>query len=174
MTKIIYAAPVAMMLAACASSNSDRYMAANEEGDFGYYESEIEDNRYRVAYKVRGNDVSDAKDLALLRAAELTLQEGYEWFEVVDRDSQREERSNHARAVMSMQMQATTYRECNALRCRTVTRPSYIDPTYRDRIPAGVESTATIIEVVMGDGEMPDDSNVYDAKALTRTIGDNT
>ncbi len=169
MRNFLYSLPVALMMTACASSDSDRYMAANEQGDYGYYESALEDDRYRVAYKTRGNDVEEAKDFALLRAAELTLQKGYDWFEVVDRDAQTENRGSHDRAVASMRLNATTYRECGILSCRNVTRPAYIDPTYRDRAPQGVESTATIIEIVMGEGEKPS-GNIYDARTLAETI----
>ncbi len=169
MKHALYLVPVALMMTACASSGG-RYMAADEQGDYGYYESELEQNRYRVAYKSRGSELDQAKDFALLRASELTLQKGYDWFEIVDRDTKVKDRDSYDRATTSMRVQATTFRECGVLACRTVTRPDYIDSAYADSRPRGPESTATIIEIVMGDGDKPSGGNVYDARTLANTI----
>lgn len=67
MRNFLYSIPLALAMTACASSGP-RYMAADDQGDYGYYESALEDNRYRVAYKSRGSNVETAKDYALLRA----------------------------------------------------------------------------------------------------------
>ena len=134
MTKKLLIIPLAAALTACASSGKPVYMAAQDPGDFGYYASPLEDNRYRVAYKIRGDEVTTAKDYALLRAAELTLQRGYEWFEIVDRNTNVEE-SDTYRTTARMRVNATTYRECGLLGCTTVTRPAYVDTTYFERAP---------------------------------------
>lgn len=58
-----------LLMAGCAS-NPD-YRAANN-GSQGYSEQKISDDQYRVEFKSVSNNVADAGDYALLRAAELT------------------------------------------------------------------------------------------------------
>ena len=50
----------------------------------GYAEQRIENNRWRVTYRGVG-DPGPVADRALLRAAELTLQNGDDWFDVTQR-----------------------------------------------------------------------------------------
>ncbi|NVJ97890.1 MAG: hypothetical protein HWE25_07045 [Alphaproteobacteria bacterium] len=164
-----YLIPSALLLAACASSG-DNYMAADSKGDYGYYETALGDERYRVVYKSRGDNPEKARDYALLRASEITLQNGYDWFEVVDRDTTSKQRED--RGMVTTRVYATTYRECGVLTCRTVTRPTYIDSAHAENRPSGTESTATILEFVMGDGEKPDGGRYYDAQTLANTIRD--
>lgn len=74
-----------LLLAACASSPTP-YQAA--DGDFGYREQQIEENRYRVSFA--GNSATSrqtVEDYLLYRAAELTVQNGHDYFEVVDRST---------------------------------------------------------------------------------------
>lgn len=75
-------------LVACAGAPTP-YQAA--QGGFGYSEQQIEQNRYRVRFA--GNAATSrqtVEDYALYRAAELTVQTGHDWFEVVDRDTVQE------------------------------------------------------------------------------------
>ncbi|WP_417465215.1 CC0125/CC1285 family lipoprotein [Kordiimonas sp.] len=171
MKKMLLTLPVVLMAAACASSGP-RYMAASDPGDYGYYESVIEKNRYRVAYKTKGDEAGLAKDYALLRAAELTLEKGYDWFEVVDRDTDIDRSDSHSHAVASMRVHATTYRECGVLSCRTVTRPTYIEPGITETRHAERETTVTLIEIVMGAGKKPDGGAFYEAHGLVETLRD--
>jgi hypothetical protein len=74
-----------LSFAACASAPT-RYVPAASGSDMGYREQRLEQERYRVSF--RGN--SDLKgpqveDMALRRAAELTFNNGYQWFNVVNR-----------------------------------------------------------------------------------------
>lgn len=70
-------------LAACAST--PRYEPAAQQGGAGYFETQIESNRYFVTYRASSAaDASLLHDYALLRAAELTVERGGEWF-LVDR-----------------------------------------------------------------------------------------
>ena len=74
-----------MLLAACASAPTP-YQAAT--GDYGFREQQIEANRYRVSFA--GNPATSrqtVEDYAMYRAAELTVQNGHDYFEVVDRST---------------------------------------------------------------------------------------
>ena len=77
----------ALLLAACASSAPPPYAAAPSATTAGYSETQIESNRYFVSFRApRGASAEALQDYALLRAAELTLQNGRDWF-WVDRRS---------------------------------------------------------------------------------------
>jgi hypothetical protein len=74
-----------LLLAACTSSPTP-YQAA--QNGFGYSEQQVEENRYRVSFA--GNSATSrqtVEDYVLYRAAELTVQTGHDWFEVVDRNT---------------------------------------------------------------------------------------
>ena len=72
--------------AACSCASGPTPYQQARDG-FGYSEQQIEDNRYRVSFA--GNSATSrqtVEDYLLYRAAELTVQTGHDWFEVVDRD----------------------------------------------------------------------------------------
>lgn len=75
-------------LAACATSTGPTYQAASSPSATGYRDTAIEKDRYRVSY--RSTNTGGARDYALLRAAELTLAKGYDWFEVVGSDTEQQ------------------------------------------------------------------------------------
>ena len=83
--KRLIAAITLLGLAACASAPT-RYAPAANASEMGYREQRLEQERYRVSF--RGNpDLKgpQVEDMALRRAAELTVQNGYQWFNVVSR-----------------------------------------------------------------------------------------
>lgn len=75
-----------LALAACAHPTP--YQA--EQDGQGYSEKPIEDDRYRVTFA--GNSLTKretVEDYLLFRAAEVTLQRGYDYFLVVEKDTER-------------------------------------------------------------------------------------
>jgi hypothetical protein len=77
-----------LLLAACAGKPTP-YQAA--QSGFGYSEQQTEENRYRVSFA--GNSATSrptVEDYLLYRAAELTVQTGHDWFQVVDRNTVQE------------------------------------------------------------------------------------
>jgi len=92
MMKFIIAGVAAIMLAACATTGPGAYGPADAKG-FGYADTRIESDRYRVVYRGSGGMRPElVEDFALRRAAELTLDEGYDWFRVVSRDIAHDQR----------------------------------------------------------------------------------
>ncbi len=60
----------------------------------GYSDTKLEDNRYRITFA--GNDSTSremVENYLLYHAADLTLQSGYDWFEVIKRASDEKTRS---------------------------------------------------------------------------------
>jgi predicted small lipoprotein YifL len=83
--KRLIAALTLLSLAAC-TGGPTRYAPAADADAVGYREQRLEQDRYRVSFRanpdLRGPQV---EDMALRRAAELTVQNGYQWFNVVSR-----------------------------------------------------------------------------------------
>lgn len=80
------AAAAAASLAACATSTP--YQPA-DRGGYGFSEQRIEDNSFRITF--RGNSLTTRETVEnslLYRAAELTLQNGYDHFVVVENETE--------------------------------------------------------------------------------------
>ena len=76
-----------LALAACVSPTT--YKPADADHHTGYADQRLADNRYRVTF--RGNSVTrreKVEDYLLLRAAEVTREAGYAWFEFDTRNTE--------------------------------------------------------------------------------------
>lgn len=89
---IVLALAGALALGACATATP--YQPAGVNGQRGgYAEQRLEQDRFRVSFA--GNSVTkrDQVEMSLLlRAAELTVEQGYDWFQTVDRTTDRDTR----------------------------------------------------------------------------------
>jgi hypothetical protein len=91
MKKLLIVAAAALSLSACATTPA--YHPATRPGGTGYSEYRVTSDRWRVSFA--GNSVTSRDQVEmylLLRAAELTLENGYDWFEMVDRSTNRDTR----------------------------------------------------------------------------------
>lgn len=162
---MIAASLAAVMIAACSSTPA--YHEARYAGSEGYSEAQLDANSYRVEYRLKDDDIGRTQDLALLRAAELTLYEGYDGFEVVSRSSDvTSEEKPTARFYSRGDYRVT--RDCGLLTCRTSVRDTYTPGsvgTFRTE-----EETVVAIEIVMHE-EVPANSvAVYDARSVKENI----
>ena len=91
-TPIALALVGALALGACATATP--YQPAGYNGQRGgYSEQRLESDRFRVSFA--GNSVTSRDQVEmslLLRAAELTVEQGYDWFQTVDRATDRDTR----------------------------------------------------------------------------------
>jgi hypothetical protein len=92
MKRLVLIAAAALALGACATATP--YQAAGTGGQRGgYMEQRLETNRYRVGFAGNSLTSRDTVEMYLLyRSAELTLQDGYDWFSTVDRATDRDTR----------------------------------------------------------------------------------
>lgn len=156
---------IVLFLGACAAPTA--YKPASG-GGYGYRESQIADNRYRVSFKMRGDEHFEAMDYALLRAAELTLMAGYDWFVVVDRQVDGEQRRPRSNAGVSHTRELE--RSCGLLGCRTYSRPS---TAYSVGISSGNGSMSEVIlEIRLGKGVRPTEGDSYDALEVRDNLRD--
>lgn len=155
---------VFLTLGACASS--PRYVAADDPTDYGHYSRQISEDRYRVNFN--GNSrtgFQDTRDYTLLRAAELTLAKGHDWFQVVDRETATTE-SRDTDPQFGFGYQRATYVEqnCGLISCTRSERPYRSSYVGIDNHPRRTETRHShSLEIVMGTGKMPEGGHYYNA-----------
>ena len=158
MTRLFLVAAAALSLTACATAPTVYGPAASPQA-VGYYEYRIEPGRYRITFRgAPGAPAQQVSDYALLRAADLAISEGYDWFRVSDRFVEgRPDRGPH----VSFGVGGATYGHHSAVGIG-------VDQGFS---LGGGPTVASTIEVVMGRGERPRGADVYDAKALRQNLG---
>ncbi|WP_370336720.1 hypothetical protein [Parvularcula marina] len=157
MNKILIAALTLFGLAACASTTSV-YGPATDTG-FGYRDQQIEADRYRVSY--RGRDMTSADDGALRRAAEIATREGATWFRVVSRDVETPSGRSSGTSI--------------GIGGATGGRNSSVGVGVR--LPLGdngPREAVVRLEILLGEGDMPGDEGVYDARQVLGNLGGTT
>ncbi|MEX0901679.1 MAG: hypothetical protein WDZ76_02950 [Pseudohongiellaceae bacterium] len=159
----------ALILSACAAS-PEFYRPAEGPGALGYSEVRLTEDRYRVSFVGDNTTTSTAvKDLALLRAAELTLMENRDWFQIVTEESAQASR-NTPQTTRQIEEGRQVIRDCGPLGCTTTVAPSYSGVqviTTRD-----ADRYATTVEIVMGEGEVQNPTTVYNAAELYDNLED--
>jgi hypothetical protein len=150
----------ALALAACATAPT--YVAATGPNAAGYTHTQIERNRFFVTYRAPGGgEARLVEDFALLRAAELTLEQGADWF-IVDR------RSTDARDGA-----ASGPRIGVGVGGGSFGRRSGVSTGVGVSFPiggGGPRATACTLEIRTGTGPKPEDANAYDARAVSASL----
>jgi hypothetical protein len=83
---LLLAAAAAGFATACASTPSTPYQAASAKNPYGYTEQQLENNRMRLTFNGNSEtELTTVKKYVLFRAAETTLQRGFDYFVFVDR-----------------------------------------------------------------------------------------
>jgi predicted small lipoprotein YifL len=156
--RVIILAVAMLALAACAATGPAAYGPADVNG-FGYSEQKIEDDRYRISYQGSGGmPPSLVEDYALRRAAELTLEAGFDWFRVSGRDLSGEERGG---VSVGTGFGTSSYGR----------RSSVGVGVGADLGRVGAQEFFTArMEVLMGSGAAPEDGEVYDARSVLESL----
>lgn len=160
MIRSLFFAAAAALLAACASTPPP-YAPAASATSAGYSETQIESNRYFVTYRAGGaTDAALLQDYALLRAAELTLEHGREWF-WVDRRALDEDRARSGPSVGVGVGAGSWGSRSGASVGVGVNFPLG---------GGGARARSAMVEIRFGEGVKPDDPNAYDARAISANI----
>lgn len=86
----------ATLLAGCATATPYQPV----QNGYGYAEQRLEADRYRVSFLGNNRTSHDAvTDYVLYRAAEITLENGYDYFIVIDRSTQGQQRAGGGPSV---------------------------------------------------------------------------
>ncbi|AZU03662.1 hypothetical protein X907_1124 [Glycocaulis alkaliphilus] len=161
--KLVFLAAIgSAALFACAPTQTTYGPATGAAGQaIGFDSLRITDNRWRVSFTA-GADVSTAgaERLALRRAAELTLENGYDWFEIVDRRVESTTGRNPVRVGGS----AGTSVGSRGYRASGVGLGVSFSPGQEGR-------TLVSLEIIARHGATPDAPNAYDARSLMAATG---
>lgn len=154
---IIVLSSVLLLLSGCASKPDFR-PATN--GSVGYSEQKITDDRYRVQFKSYSKTVADAADYALLRSAQLTKQQGYDWFVVTSKETFVESEKIQPASSIGVSQTRQVERHCGLLTCETHSRPS---TEVGLRLNAGHtnerKEVHSILEIRLGKGSKPNEDS---------------
>lgn len=147
-------------LAACAGTPTP-YAPAGSDG-FGFREQRVESDRYIVTFSGNKSTSPDAvADLALRRAADLTLTQGYDWFEIVSRNDAVDQSGGRGTSVGV------------GVGGVSGSRGSSIGTSVGVSIPLGggySSASSTSLEIRMGSGERPERPSVYDAREVSQNL----
>jgi hypothetical protein len=167
MRRVVLAAAAALMLAGCETATPYQPLTPNHADAGGYSEQQIEPNRWQITFA--GNSLTSRERVErylLFRAAQLTTNQGFDWFQAVDRHTNRQTSLVGGDPDPYFAGWDGPY--------WGFYRPSfgwgygyYGDPFWGG--PLDVEQvtryTATV-EVVMGHGAKPNNPRAYDARAV--------
>jgi len=164
MKRLIVLAFSAAMLTACTTTPT-LYAPQSAPSGAGYSEYRLENGRYRVTFRGNpGAPINQVSDYVLLRSAELALRDGYDWFRVADRMTQQ---SGSGRgSTLSVGGGTSSY---DYGRRGGGTSVGLGLGTSFNLGPGPALSSS--MEVVFGRGQPPKDADVYDARAIVRTVG---
>jgi hypothetical protein len=167
MYRPLFAACAVLALAACATPTVYAPANPNAATSVGFSEYRIENNRYRVTFQ-GGSGAPEAlvTDYAFLRAAEITLRDGYDWFQVVDRFGESSG-SSYGGPRISIGGGTSSYGGRGWSGSGVGVGTSF---------PLGGGSGgiySRTIEIVLGRGAKPNSPDVYDARAVAASLAPN-
>lgn len=154
---------VALLLTLAACASQPLYSPASRPDSPGYWETQLTDDRFRVTFVGRNNTSSETvQDYALLRAAELTLASGNDWFEIIERTG--DGLTIRLDPSFTVGVGSSCYPfGCPVVGSRWYTGVHLDSRRYADRYRSS-------IEIRMGKGEPDDPNKVYDARELSRHL----
>jgi len=154
MKKLVVASICILTLAACATPT--RYGPAGSPHGVGYSERPIEPGRFRIVFRGgEGGGPQLVQDYALLRAAELTLANGADWFQVANRST---DVGPPAGPAFSVGLGGASFGRHSAV---------------GGGVSTGTGGDATYIatlEIVIGRGPKPDTPDAYDARSVQGSL----
>ncbi|MGJ3232164.1 MAG: CC0125/CC1285 family lipoprotein [Oceanicaulis sp.] len=168
MIRVFAAIGAAATLAACAAGPTP-YQSA-QSGAYGYNEQAIESDRYLVSFN--GNSLTDRETVEtflLYRAAELTLERGYDHFTMVRRDTDVDRRFVGTPDPFSARYSPYGFHY-------RYFHPRYgwygwRDPFWDDVNVREVSRYEAQAEIVLGRGPAPNDPAAFEAREVIANLG---
>lgn len=172
------AVALAAGLAACGTATPYQPNIPGQATSGGYSEMRLEPDRWRVTFT--GNTLTSRETVEaylLFRAAELTTQQGYDWFAIVDRHTEREARTYvepdpFYRPWYGYGFWRPHWRYYGHRFGWRTWDPFWGDPFWADRVDVRtVQKFEASAEIVMRRGAKPaDDPRAFDARAVTDNL----
>ncbi len=159
---MIVLAASALALTACASLAP--YGPSMGPSGQGFSDQRIESDRYRVTYRGVGAP-GPVADRALLRAAQLTSEQGYDWFEVTQRYIDgRPDSAGGMRPSLSVGGGSSHYGGRHG-GFSTSGVGVGVGLNF-----SGPSPTSTVLEIRLGRGQRPERAEAYDAREVIRNL----
>jgi len=166
-------------LAACATPTPYQPAVKGQSSAGGYSEIRLEPNRYRVNFT--GNSLTTRETVEgylLFRAAELTVESGYDWFAIVDRDTDKKTQTYvepdpfYRPWYGSYGFWRPSWRYYGRGFGWRGWDPFWGDPFWADRVDVRtVERFEASAEILMQKGPKPqDDPKAFDARAVIENL----
>jgi hypothetical protein len=162
-------------LAGCMTATP--YQPATNSSRMGYSEEQIEANRFRVSFA--GNTITSRETVErylLYRAAELTVQQGFDHFLLANRDTEAKTEIRSTPSAYGPGPWGYWSPYWRYYRPRWGWRtwdPFWDDPFWNDRSfdYRTVRQYEAIAEIVMGRGLKPDNVRAFDARDVLNRLG---
>ncbi|MBD3654181.1 hypothetical protein [Kangiella sp.] len=165
MKHLISLLTITLFLTACTSRPV--YSPSTGNG-FGYSHTQLDGNSYRVHFKMRGDDSQQAMDYAMRRAAQLTLEKGYDWFVINDQQTLTHTREKADPSITHSQTMVVT-RDCGLIGCKTRSYPVH-QTSFGTQLDSNQSMVESILAIRMGKGVRPNSDNSYDALEVHESI----
>lgn len=168
-TPVLAVLAASLTLTACATATP--YQPVGHAGQRGgYAEQQLESNRFRVSFA--GNSITSREQVEtslLLRAAELTVQNGFDWFSTVNRATDRDSRL-YATPDPFYYDRFGPYWGPSWRYYRRGYWSAW-DPWMNDRDIRQVDRYEATAEIIMGRGPKPaNDVNAFDAREVIANL----
>ncbi len=169
-------AAASLPLAACMTPTPYQPEVRGQRIHGGYSEEKLAENRFMVTFD--GNTLTSRERVEgylLYRAAELTVQNGYDWFRIAHRETERDRRTYYEpsyRPFYGYDYWRPYWRYYRPRYGWYVWHPHDRDPFWADDIDVTtVEEYEAHAEIVMGRGAVLQDESVFDARKVMADIG---
>lgn len=170
---------LAISVTACATPTPYQPVIDGKASAGGFSEFRVEPNRYRVNFA--GNSLTSRETVEgylLFRAAELTVQNGYDWFAILDRDTDTKTRTSvepdpfYRPWYGSYGLWRPYWRFYGAGYGWRGWDPFIGGPFWGDRVDVRtIEKFEASAEIVMQKGPKPEgDASAFDAGAVTENL----
>jgi len=171
---------LAAALTGCATPTPYQPNIPGQAVSGGYSETKIESNRWRVTFA--GNTLTSRETVEgylLFRAAELSVQQGFDWFSIVDRTTDRRTRTYvepdplyHPWYGPGYGFWRPSWRYFGPGYGWRSWDPFWGDPFWADRVDVRtVDRYEAAAEIVMGRGAKPaDDPRAFDARQVIANL----
>ena len=167
---VLLAATAALALTACATATP--YAPATPDSRYGYSQQRIEGDRFRVNFA--GNSVTSRDQVEmslLLRAAEVTVENGGDWFTTVNRATDRDTRLSGGTDPFYYDRYSPFWGPSWRYSRRGSWSP-WRDPFGPDFDVRQIDRYEATSEIVIGRGRKPaNDPNAFDAREVIDNIG---
>ena len=178
---IVASLALAGLVSACATATPYQPNIPGQAVSGGFSEQRLENDRFRVTFAGNSLTSRDTVEAYLLyRAAELTVQQGFDWFTIVERDVERDRRTYVERDPFYRPWYGPSYGYWRpywryyggGFGWRTWD-PYWGSPFWADRLDVRtIEKFEATAEIVMRKGPKPaDDARAFDARGVMENIG---